>query len=273
MLILGIILIIAGILVGATRLPRQKRARTRRRKLATSLVILGVALGGSQQVQQQVSGPNSATTHHVNVANRPTKTANTTAQPVTKLAALTYNGEQEIAINNNDPAFTTAELATTNGAWTSFSDLDKLNRVGAAEALLNQSLMPSADREPLTWDPTGWHNKKINGTWIYNRSHLIGYQLSGENNNPKNLMTGTRELNSPLMQAHEDDIAHYLKQSSAHYVRYEVTPIFRGSELLARGVAMRAQSIGDNTIRFNVYIFNIQPGVSLNYADGTSQAQ
>ena len=84
-------------------------------------------------------------------------------------------------------------------------------------------------------------------------------------------MTGTRQLNSPLMQAHEDDIAHYLKQSPQHFVRYEVTPIFRGDERLARGVAMRAQSIGDNTIRFNVYIFNVQPGVTLNYSDGTSQ--
>ncbi|WP_461214249.1 DNA/RNA non-specific endonuclease [Lacticaseibacillus sp. GG6-2] len=277
MLILGIVLIIAGILVGATRMPRQQRARKRRRKLAASLIVLGVAFGGGQQVQQQVTGPsNSATSSsasHVNVTGNPTKTANATAQPVAKLAALTYNGDQEITINNNDPAFSTSELATTNGAWTRFSDLDRLNRVGAAEAMLNRSIMPTAEREPLTWDPTGWHNKKINGTWIYNRSHLIGYQLSGENNNPKNLMTGTRELNSPLMQAHEDDIAHYLKQSNAHYVRYEVTPVFRGSELLARGVAMRAQSIGDNTIRFNVYIFNVQPSVSLNYADGTSQAQ
>ena len=113
---------------------------------------------------------------------------------------------------------------------------------------------PSAKREPLTWNPTGWHNKKTAHGWLYNRSHLIGYQLTGENNNPKNLMTGTQTLNSPLMLAHEMDIAYYLKQSNDHYVRYEVKPIFRGNELVARGVQMRAQSIGDNTIHFNVYI-------------------
>ena len=274
MLILGIILIVAGILAGTTHLPRQKRDRTRRRKLATSLVVLGIALGGGQQVQQQVSGPQTPPARRtVNVAGNPTKSDESTAQPVAKLAALNYNGDQEITINNNNPAFADAELATTNGGWTSFSDLDQLNRVGAAEAMLNKQIMPTTTREPLTWNPTGWHNKKIAGTWIYNRSHLIGYQLSGENNNPKNLMTGTRELNSPLMQAHEDEIAHYLRESDQHYVRYEVTPVFRGSELLARGVAMRAQSIADNTIRFNVYIFNVQPGVSLNYPDGTSRAQ
>ena len=148
--------------------------------------------------------------------------------------------------------------------------LDSLNRVTDANALLNRSLMPSAKREPLTWNPTGWHNKKTAHGWLYNRSHLIGYQLTGENNNPKNLMTGTQTLNSPLMLAHEMDIAYYLKQSNDHYVRYEVKPIFRGNELVARGVQMRAQSIGDNTIHFNVYIFNVEPGYTINYADGTS---
>ena len=283
MLILGIILVVAGAVVGLGKMPRQKRARARRRKLATSLIVLGVAIGGGQQVQQKVFGPNESSSSSVSSSSAstqgttqgaPTKSAdNTTAQPVAKLAALTYNGDQEITINNNDPAFAESELSTKSGGWTTFSNLDSQNRVGPAEAMLNQSIMPTEKREPLSWDPTGWHNKKINGQWLYNRSHLIGFQLSGENNNPKNLMTGTRELNSPLMQAHEDDIAHYLKQSNAHYVRYEVTPVFRGNELLARGVAMRAQSVGDNTIRFNVYIFNVQSGVELNYSDGTSQSQ
>ena len=283
MLILGIVLVVAGAVVGLGKMPRQKRARTRRRKLATSLIILGVAIGGGQQVQQKVFGPNESSSSSVSSSSAstqgttqgaPTKSAdNTTAQPVSKLAALTYNGDQEITINNNDPAFAESELSTKSGSWMTFSNLDSQNRVGPAEAMLNQSIMPTEKREPLSWDPTGWHNKKINGQWLYNRSHLIGFQLSGENNNPKNLMTGTRELNSPLMQAHEDDIAHYLKQSTSHYVRYEVTPVFRGDELLARGVAMRAQSIGDNTIRFNVYIFNVQSGVALNYSDGTSRAQ
>ncbi|QFV09639.1 DNA/RNA endonuclease [Lacticaseibacillus rhamnosus] len=186
------------------------------------------------------------------------------------LANLDYTGQQEITVNNNDPAFSKNDLSTSKGAWAAYSDLDSLNRVTDANALLNRSLMPSAKREPLTWNPTGWHNKKTAHGWLYNRSHLIGYQLTGENNNPKNLMTGTQTLNSPLMLAHEMDIAYYLKQSNDHYVRYEVKPIFRGNELVARGVQMRAQSIGDNTIHFNVYIFNVEPGYTINYADGTS---
>ncbi|MFS8161355.1 DNA/RNA non-specific endonuclease [Lacticaseibacillus rhamnosus] len=186
------------------------------------------------------------------------------------LANLDYTGQQEITVNNNDPAFSKNDLSTAKGAWATYSDLDSLNRVTDANALLNRSLMPSAKREPLTWNPTGWHNKKTEHGWLYNRSHLIGYQLTGENNNPKNLMTGTQTLNSPLMLAHEMDIAYYLKQSNDHYVRYEVKPIFRGNELVARGVQMRAQSIGDNTIHFNVYIFNVEPGYTINYADGTS---
>ena len=186
------------------------------------------------------------------------------------LANLDYTGQQEITVNNNDPAFSKNDLSTAKGAWAAYSDLDSLNRVTDANALLNRSLMPSAKREPLTWNPTSWHNKKTAHGWLYNRSHLIGYQLTGENNNPKNLMTGTQTLNSPLMLAHEMDIAYYLKQSNDHYVRYEVKPIFRGNELVARGVQMRAQSIGDNTIHFNVYIFNVEPGYTINYADGTS---
>lgn len=186
------------------------------------------------------------------------------------LANLDYTGQQEITVNNNDPAFSKNDLSTAKGAWATYSDLDSLNRVTDANALLNRSLMPSAKREPLTWNPTGWHNKRTAHGWLYNRSHLIGYQLTGENNNPKNLMTGTQTLNSPLMLAHEMDIAYYLKQSNNHYVRYEVKPIFRGNELVARGVQMRAQSIGDNTIHFNVYIFNVEPGYTINYADGIS---
>ena len=201
-----------------------------------------------------------------------TEASNTTAgtTDANTLANLDYTGQQEITVNNNDPAFSKNDLSTAKGAWAAYSDLDSLNRVTDANALLNRSLMPSAKREPLTWNPTGWHNKKTAHGWLYNRSHLIGYQLTGENNNPKNLMTGTQTLNSPLMLAHEMDIAYYLKQSNDHYVRYEVKPIFRGNELVARGVQMRAQSIGDNTIHFNVYIFNVEPGYTINYADGTS---
>ena len=131
--------------------------------------------------------------------------------------------------------------------------------------------MPRSEREPLYVNPTGWHNKRISSGWLYNRCHLIGYQLTGQNNNLKNLITGTRQLNDPDMLKYENRVADYIKASGNHYIRYRVTPIWRGNELLARGVQMEAQSIGDNSVRFNVYIFNVQPGVALNYKDGTSR--
>lgn len=186
------------------------------------------------------------------------------------LANRNYAGQQEITINSNNPGFSPADLSTASGAWERYSDLDNLNRAVDANALLNQSLMPTAKREGLTWDPTGWHNRRTTHGWLYNRSHLIGFQLSGENNNPKNLITGTMSLNNPLMLAHEMDIATYLKASSSHYVRYEVKPWYRGNELVARGVQMRGQSLGDNSIHFNVYIFNVESGYAINYATGTS---
>lgn len=186
------------------------------------------------------------------------------------LANRNYAGQQEVVINSDNPGFSQADLSTASGAWERYTDLDNLNRAVDANALLNQSLMPTAKREGLTWDPTGWHNRRTAHGWLYNRSHLIGFQLSGENNNPKNLITGTMSLNNPLMLAHEMDIATYLKASSSHYVRYEVKPWYRGNELVARGVQMRAQSLGDNSIHFNVYIFNVESGYNIDYATGTS---
>jgi DNA-entry nuclease len=188
-----------------------------------------------------------------------------------KLAELNYGGQDVITVNNNDPAFTSNDLSTARGAWQIYGNLDYLNRVTAANALLNQSLMPTAKREPLHVDPTGWHNKRIAGGWLYNRCHLIGYQLTGQNNNWQNLMTGTRQLNDPDMLRYENQVAAYLKESPAHYIRYRVTPVFRGNELLARGVEMEGQSTGSNAIHFNVYIFNVENGMVLNYDDGTSR--
>ena len=190
-----------------------------------------------------------------------------------KLSSLNYNGQNIITVNNNDPSFSKSDLSTSNGAWQRYGNLDDLNRVTSANALLNESLMPNSPREALHVDPTGWHNKRIPGGWLYNRCHLIGYQLTGQNNNLKNLMTGTRQLNDPDMLRYEDQVADYIKESRNNYVRYRVTPIFRGNELLARGVEMEGQSTNSNTIHFNVYIFNVQDGVKLNYSNGTSIIQ
>lgn len=191
----------------------------------------------------------------------------------TDLASLTYSGQLSTEVNNNQPDFSQSDLSTSRGAWQTYGNLDSLNRATTANTMLNQSLMPTAKREPLHWDPTGWHNKRISSGWLYNRSHLIGYQLTGQNNNPKNLITGTEEMNVSGMLPYENEVADYLKESSNNYVRYRVKPIFKGDELLARGVQMEAKSVGSNAVSFNVYVFNVQPGVVLNYSDGTSRVQ
>lgn len=191
---------------------------------------------------------------------------------VNELANLEYQGTQTIEANDGVPLFTEEDLSLTDGAWESYGDLDSLNRVTGANAMLNQSLMPTEERGDISAiQPTGWKNKKIKGGYLYNRSHLIGFALSGENANWKNLMTGTRQLNSPEMLSFEMDLKYYLEEDSNRYVRYRVTPIFRGDELLARGVQLEAQSIGSNAVSYNMYIFNIQDGVTLNYADGSSE--
>ena len=187
------------------------------------------------------------------------------------LSSLNYRGKNIVTVNGNKPSFSKATKSKSHGPWQKYSNLDYLNRAHAANALLNKKLMPTAEREPLYVNPTGWHNKRISSGWLYNRCHLIGYQLTGQNNNLKNLITGTRQLNDPDMLKYENKVADYLKASGKHYIRYRVTPIWRRNELLARGVQMEAQSIGDNSVHFNVFIFNVEPGVKLNYKTGTSK--
>ncbi len=187
------------------------------------------------------------------------------------LPALAYDEVQTIELNDNTPLFGPLDLTLENGSWETYGELDKLNRATSAEAMLNQDLMPTEKRGDISnVEPTGWKNKKLGKSYLYNRTHLIGFALSGENDNWKNLITGTTQLNNPEMLRHEMDIKYYLEQDKNNYVRYSVTPIFKDNELLARGVHLMAKSVNDDTIRFNVYIFNIQDGVELNYADGSS---
>jgi DNA-entry nuclease len=190
------------------------------------------------------------------------------------LAKLDYSGTQTIEVNGNLPTFSAEDLTITSGGWEKYGDLDQLNRATSAEALLNQSTMPKTGEKRgsiAKVKPTGWKNKKIKGGYLYNRSHLIGWALSAENDNWKNLITGTQQMNNPEMLRFEMDIKYYLEQSPDNYVRYSVTPIFRNQELVARGVHLMAQSVNSDAVKFNVYIFNIQDGATINYADGTSQ--
>lgn len=177
---------------------------------------------------------------------------------------------QDEIVRQNRPDFSSEDLSLKNGTWQNFSNLDSLNRVGEANAMLNRSMMPTNEREPLYINPSGWKQKRMtNGEWLYNRCHLIGFQLTGENNNPRNLMTGTRSFNTPGMVEYENQIAKYLRRTGNH-VRYRVTPDFRGNELVARGIQLEAQSIEDNQLSFNVYIKNQQEGYKIDYLTGKS---
>lgn len=188
--------------------------------------------------------------------------------------ALTKQDEEQLLntqveiVNQNKPNFSEEDFSLENGNWQIFSDLDRLNRVGVASALLHKSRMPTEERERLYIKPTGWKQKKMeNGDYLYNRCHLIGYQLTGENNNPRNLMTGTRSFNTPGMEEYENKVADYLRTTGNH-VLYRVTPDFQGNELVARGVRIEAQSIEDSRLSFHVYVHNRQEGYTINYLTG-----
>lgn len=173
-------------------------------------------------------------------------------------------------INNNVPNFSQQDLDLSQGNWQIFSDLDGLNRVGVANTLISSESFPTNDREPLYVNPSGWHQKKVsNGKYLYDRCHMIGYQLTGENNNPKNLFTGTTTLNRQYMVEYENKIADYLKTTGNH-VRYRVTPLFKNNETVCRGVQLEARSIENEELSFNVFIYNVDSNFTINYLNGES---
>lgn len=184
-----------------------------------------------------------------------------------------YSNKAYVAINGNVPYFTEEQYTTTS--YESYSKLDSLGRCGVAIACVGIDLMPTTDRGDISSvKPTGWHSveySNISGGYLYNRCHLIGFQLSGENANSRNLITGTRYLNISGMLPFENMIADYVKDTENH-VLFRVTPIFEGNNLVASGVLMEAYSIEDDGdgICFNVYCYNVQPGITINYATGAS---
>lgn len=182
-----------------------------------------------------------------------------------------------VAVNSNIPHFSNADISSTQ-AYEDYGQLDTYGRVTAANAVLGQELMPDEDRGDISSiRPTGWKQVKyptVDGGWLYNRSHLIGYQLTGENANIRNLMTGTRYFNVEGMLPFENYVANYIEETNNH-VRYRVTPVFEGENMLASGVYMEAFSIEDNGagIKFNVFVPNRQPQVAIDYRTGASRGQ
>lgn len=185
-----------------------------------------------------------------------------------------YKGKPYVVINNNEPNFEKSELVTKS--FEKYSELDSLKRCGVADSIIGKDLMPTSKRENISSvKPSGWKSIKYNGIdgkSLYNRCHLIGFQLAGENANKRNLITGTRYLNTKGMLPFENMIADYVKETN-HHVRYRVIPIFVGNELVARGVQMEAISIEDNgkAVKFNVYCFNVQPNIEIDYKTGNSR--
>lgn len=184
-----------------------------------------------------------------------------------------YTGQTYAVVNGNRPYFSEDEL---NGpSYEYYSELDELGRCGVACARIGVDLMPTEKRDSISHvEPTGWQSVKydnVDGKYLYNRCHLIGFQLAGENANEKNLITGTRYLNVDGMLPYENMIADYVKETENH-VMYRVTPVFEGDNLVASGVLLEAESVEDQgeDIEFCVYVYNVQPGVVIDYATGES---
>lgn len=185
-----------------------------------------------------------------------------------------YNGKSYIIINNNEPFFEEKDRITDS--FEIYSAHDNLGRCGIAFANISKDLMPTEERGSIGQiKPSGWHTIKydiVDGKYLYNRCHLIGYQLTGENANEKNLITCTRYMNTVGMLQFENKVAEYVKNTNNH-VLYRVTPIFEGNNLLASGVEIETLSVEDNGegIKFNVYVYNIQEGITINYSNGESK--
>lgn len=228
-------------------------------------IIVVLALIISRYTYNSNSNKNSTT-------QSTTQFSATSTIPQDVLNSLSAPNESEASdnnkyqvLNNNNPYFSKEDLSTTS--FENYSPLDNLGRVGQANAIIGTDLMPTDKRTDIAnVRPSGWQTNK--GTHVYDRSHLIAFQLAGENANEKNLMTGTRFMNLNMIPF-ENEVADYVKNNNKH-VRYRVTPIFKGSDLVAQGVIMEAMSVEDNgaSVKYNVFIYNFQKGITIDYKTG-----
>lgn len=240
------------------------------RKIKNNLLILisviGLAFAGCNINDLNLFG----TSDNVKVYDK-----NDRSIPVDIKDVPKYRGIPYVEINNNKPSFSDKDKDRVE----EYSKLDKLGRCGPAFANVGKELMPTSPRESIRdVRPSGWHTVKyddiIEDRYLYNRCHLIAFMLAGENANERNLITGTRYFNVEGMLPFEIQVADYVK-STGNHVLYRVRPIFKGNDLVARGVQMEAQSVedGGEGISFNVYCYNVQPGIRINYKDGSSQPE
>ena len=185
-----------------------------------------------------------------------------------------YSGQIYVKINNGKPYFTEEDYTTES--FEKYSDLDEKGRCRVAYANIGKEIMPPVGDQRgdiSSIKPTGWVQRKYNGEYLYNRCHLIGHQLSDEDANELNLITGTRYFNVNGMLPFENKVADYIEKHKNNHVLYRVTPIFKGNNKLASGVEIEAYSVEDRgkEICFNVYVYNVQPGITINYETGESE--
>ena len=234
----------------------------------TVVILIGISIYG--YINQKTAPTNSVDDYNINNQNT-----------VFDLSTIPgYSGKPYVEINNNIPYFTEEDYTTE--PFEKYSELDILGRNGVAMANICKEIMPLKDEERGeigAIKPSGWVQKRydslIKDKYLYNRCHLIGWQLAGENANKNNLITGTRYLNTEGMLPFENKVAEYIDKNENNHVLYRVTPIFEGDNLLASGVEMEAWSVEDSGkgIHFNVYCYNVQPGVVIDYATGESHAE
>ena len=236
---------------------RRKR-KNKKKQFVLSILIVLVAIGTyyKDEIQEYIQINKTYAIESYDMSNIPQ-----------------YSGNSYVVLNDNKPNFTDEDYL--KGSFEEYSELDALGRCGVAYANVSVDTMPTEERESIGQiKPSGWHTAKydiVSGKYLYNRCHLIGYQLTGENANPKNLITCTRSMNTEGMLEFENKVADYVKETNNH-VLYRVTPIFEGKNLVASGVQIEASSVEDKCkdVCFNVYVYNVQDGIEINYSNGDS---
>ena len=227
-------------------------------------------------ITEQSSTTTCAEVDNLSTTEQTQPTTNTSSNlPFDLSDILSYSGSPYCEVNNNQPFFQADELTTES--FKQFSELDSLGRCGVAFACIGTDSLPTEERGAIGMiKPSGWHTVRyddlIEDKYLYNRCHLIAFELSGENANPKNLITGTRYMNVKGMLPFENRVRSYIENTNQH-VMYRVTPIFESDNLVATGVLMEGYSVEDNGagICFNVFCYNVQPQIKINYVDGTSE--
>lgn len=236
---------------------RRKRKNKKRQYLFLIMILLvGIGTFFKDEIQKYIQINKTYAVESYNISSIPQ-----------------YSGNSYVVLNNNKPNFTDEDYL--KGSFEEYSELDILGRCGVAFANVSVDTMPTEERGSIGQiKPSGWHTVKydiVSGKYLYNRCHLIGYQLTGENANPKNLITCTRSMNTEGMLEFENQVADYVKETNNH-VLYRVTPVFEENNLLASGVQIEASSVEDKCVDvcFNVYVYNVQDGIEINYLTGDS---